>query len=100
MENKEETKTIEADMILELMCMFATQAPDDHVFTASLATVVRCYTESHNIDMLEWVDTFKEFMHFSAELDKAVAEDMKKHEKLEKKEQSGKVTRFRYRKDK
>lgn len=97
MENKEETKMIGADTILELMCMFATQVPDDHVFTASLATVVRCYTESHNIDMLEWVDTFKDFMHFSSELDKAVEEDMKKREK---KEQSGKVTRFRYREDK
>lgn len=97
-ENKtEEIRAVSADVILDIMCEFAKQIPDDHMFTASIATVIRCYTESHNIDLLDWVDTFKEFMHFSAELDKAVEEDMKKREK---KEQSGKVTKFRYREDK
>ncbi len=102
-ENKtEETKglVLSEHDIIHICCAYAAEA-DSHNFTATLATMIAYFAETHGVDKLEWVNHFRDFMEFTEGMNKLLdAEINPEVDKNVEIDKSGKVTKFKYRKDK
>lgn len=102
-ENKnEEAKmlTLSESDVVHICCAYAAEA-DSRNFTATLATMITYFAEHHGVDKLEWVNHFRDFMEFANEMDKClgIKTEPEVNERVEI-DKSGKVTKFKYRKDK
>ena len=88
------------EVMITLLCAYACGVKDDAKFTSTLATMLTAYTASHGISLVDWVDNFTDFIHFSEQIESLNIPGLNKKDCIQKlkKSDENKVVSFKYKK--
>jgi len=104
-----ERETFNLEDVIMMCSSFAIQCDDTRAIMATIATMMTVHADAQNMDLLDFVDEFADFMRFSVadnhiikqateKVTKAINNEVNKKSKVNR-DKTGNVVSFRYKED-